>query len=160
MVSCILVSVTKEEEEFMNNQLKTLYFKYKEIINYLIVGGLTTVVSLVTYYLCVLTFLDPGHPVQLQIANVISWIFAVTFAYFTNRKYVFESKNRHILQEAMSFFGARVTTLLMDMGFMALLVSVIHMNDKIAKILVQFLIVVANYLFSNFFVFRKKDPTN
>ena len=92
MVSCILVSVTKEEEEFMNNQLKTLYFKYKEIINYLIVGGLTTVVSLVTYYLCVLTFLDPGHPVQLQIANVISWIFAVTFAYFTNRKYVFESK--------------------------------------------------------------------
>ena len=140
----------------MIQKLKELYFKYKEIINYLIVGGLTTVVSLVTYYLCVLTFLDPNDPVQLQIANVISWVLAVTFAYFTNRKYVFESKNTHMVQEAAAFFGARVTTLLMDMGFMALLVSVIHMNDKIAKILVQFLIVVANYVFSKFIVFRKQ----
>ena len=73
----------------MINRLKELYLKYKEIINYLIVGGLTTVVSLVTYYACVLTFLDPNNPLQLQIANVISWIFAVAFAYVTNRKYVF-----------------------------------------------------------------------
>ena len=140
----------------MINRLKELYLKYKEIINYLIVGGLTTVVSLFTYYACVLTFLDPNNPLQLQIANVISWIFAVAFAYVTNRKYVFESENRNIFQEAVAFFGSRVTTLLMDMGCMALLVSVIQMNDKIAKILVQFLIVVANYVFSKFFVFRKQ----
>ena len=135
---------------------KQLYLKHKEIINYLIVGGLTTVVSLISYYACVLTFLDPNNPIQLQIANIISWICAVTFAYFTNRKYVFESTNSNMLGEAAAFFGARVTTLLMDMGFMALLVSVLHMNDKIAKILVQFLIVVANYVLSKFLVFRKK----
>ena len=140
----------------MFEQCKQFYIKHKEIINYLIVGGLTTLVSLITYYACVLTFLDPNQPVQLQIANIISWIFAVLFAYFTNRKYVFESKNSNILGEAAAFFGARISTLLMDMGFMALLVSVLHMNDKIAKILVQFLIVVANYLFSKFLVFRKK----
>lgn len=140
----------------MIQRCKELYTRYREIINYLIVGGLTTVVSLVSYYACVLTFLDPTDPLQLQIANVISWILAVSFAYVTNRKYVFESKNTHILQEVTAFFGARVATLLLDMGCMALLVSVLHMNDKIAKILVQFIIVIANYVFSKFLVFRKK----
>lgn len=139
----------------MLQRCKELYIQYKEIINYLIVGGLTTVVSLVSYYVCVLTFLDPNDPLQLQIANVISWILAVSFAYITNRKYVFESKNSHVLQELTAFFGARVATLLLDMGCMALMVSVLHMNDKFSKILVQFIIVIANYLFSKFLVFRK-----
>ena len=58
--------------------MKELYNKYKEIINYVIVGGLTTVVSLAVYYALVLTVLNPDNPVQLQIANVISWIAAVT----------------------------------------------------------------------------------
>lgn len=57
-----------------------LYKKYKEIINYLIVGVLTTVVSLGTYYVCVLTVLNPDNALQLQIANIISWIAAVAFA--------------------------------------------------------------------------------
>ena len=91
------------------NTIKTLYQKYKELINYLIVGGLTTVVSLGVYYGCVLTFLNPEVPVQLQAANVLSWIAAVTFAYFTNRKYVFESKNEKRLQEAAAFYGSRDT---------------------------------------------------
>ena len=66
--------------------MKAVFIKYKEIIMYLIAGVLTTIVSLGVYYLCVLTILDPHNPVQLQAANVISWIAAVTFAYFTNRK--------------------------------------------------------------------------
>ena len=77
-----------------------LYKKYKEIISYLIVGVLTTVVSLGVYYACVLTFLNPENALQLQIANIISWVAAVTFAYFTNRKFVFESKNPDMLKEA------------------------------------------------------------
>ena len=76
-------------------KLISLYKRYKEIVNYLIVGGLTTVVSLGVYYGCVLTILDPEVAVQLQAANIISWIAAVTFAYFTNRKFVFESKNEN-----------------------------------------------------------------
>lgn len=136
--------------------MKEIYIKYKEIINYLIVGGLTTVVSLGVYYFCVLTFLDPQKPVQLQIANIISWIAAVTFAYFTNRKYVFESDDPNMLREGAAFFASRIGTLLMDMGTMFLLVTLMGINDKIAKLVVQVIVTVGNYLFSKLLVFRKK----
>ena len=101
-----------------------LYKKYKEIINYLIFGVLTTVVSLATYYICVFTFLNPENPVELQIANIISWIFAVIFAYVTNRKYVFESKEKNKVKEATKFVGSRVFTLILDMGVMWLGVTI------------------------------------
>lgn len=136
--------------------MKKLYYKYKEIINYLIVGGLTTVVSLGSYYLCVLTFLDPNTVLELQIANIISWICAVTFAYFANRKFVFESKNENKLKEAGSFYLSRVATLLMDMGIMFVLVTLLNFNDKIAKLVVQVVVTVLNYVFSKLFVFNKK----
>lgn len=137
-------------------KLISLYKKYKEIVNYLIVGGLTTVVSLGVYYGCVLTILDPEVAVQLQAANIISWIAAVTFAYFTNRKFVFESKNENKLKEAAAFYGSRVTTLLVDMGCMFLMVTLLGWNDKIAKLIVQVIVTVANYVLSKFIVFRKK----
>ena len=128
----------------------------REIVAYLIVGVLTTVVSLATYYICVLTFLDPQNPVQLQIANVISWIAAVTFAYFTNRKYVFQSTDPNIIKEGGAFFASRIGTLLMDMATMFLLVTLLGMNDKIAKLIVQVIVTVGNYVFSKFLVFRNK----
>ena len=134
--------------------MRELYYKYREIINYLIVGGLTTVVSLSVYYACVLTILDPHDPVQLQVANIISWIAAVTFAYFTNRKYVFESHDPDIVGEALKFFASRIGTLLMDMGTMFLLVTIMGMSDKIAKLIVQVIVTVGNYLFSKLLVFR------
>lgn len=136
-------------------QLIDIYKKYKEIIHYLIVGGLTTVVSLVSYYGCVVTFLDPENGMQLQLANIISWIGAVTFAYFTNRKYVFESTNQNQLGEAAAFYGSRVATLLMDMGCMFLMVTVCGMSDKIAKLVVQVIVTIGNYILSKFLVFRK-----
>ena len=131
-----------------------IYKKYKEIINYLIVGGLTTVVSLAAYYGCVLTFLSPEDGVQLQVANIISWIAAVTFAYFTNRKFVFESKNKNRLREAVAFYSSRVMTLLMDMGCMFLMVTLCGMNDKIAKLVVQVIVTVGNYILSKYLVFK------
>lgn len=134
-----------------------IYKKYKEIINYLIVGVLTTVVSLAVYYICVITFLDPKNAIELQIANVISWIAAVTFAYITNRKFVFESKNPDMLKEASAFVGARVVTLLMDMFCMFIMVTCMGLSDKIAKLMVQVIVIVANYVFSKIFVFRKKE---
>lgn len=133
--------------------IRRIYEKYKEVINYVIVGGLTTVVSLGSYYICVLTFLNPHNSFQLQIANIISWICAVAFAYVTNRKFVFESKNNRI-SEMIKFAGARVTTLLVDMISMAIFVSILGINDKISKIMVQFIVFVLNYVFSKFFVFR------
>ena len=132
-----------------------LYKKYEEIINYLIVGGLTTIVALIVYYGCVLTFLDPKNAFELQIANVISWIISVAFAYITNRIFVFKSKNKNYFKEIASFVGARITTLLMDMFTMFLLVTVLNGNDKIAKIISQIIVIVANYIFSKLFVFKK-----
>lgn len=140
----------------MKRKFHSFYLKYKEIVNYLIVGVLTTVISLAVYYLCTITFLNPKNAFQLQLANLISWVVSVTFAYFTNRKYVFESKNPHIFQEASAFFLARVGTLLMDMGIMFLCVTLIGMNDKIAKLISQIVVIIGNYIISKWFVFRKK----
>ena len=133
-----------------------LYHKYTEICNYLIVGGLTTVVSLAVYYGSVLTFLDPSRPVELQMANILSWICAVTFAYFTNRKFVFHSRNRNILKEAGSFYVSRLSTLLLEMAVMFIGVTVLGQNDKIVKLIDQVLVTVANYIISKLIVFRKK----
>ncbi len=138
------------------DKIKELYKKYKEIINYLIFGVLTTLVSLVVYYASVLTFLNPENSIQLQIANILSWIAGVTFAYFTNRKYVFESKEKNKLKEASKFFLSRVTTLLMDMLIMWLGVTILHGNDKIIKLISQVVVIVGNYIFSKLFVFKKK----
>lgn len=139
------------------NNFKAYYDKYIEIINYLIVGGLTTLVSLSVYYICVLTFLDPTSPMQLQIANIISWIAAVTFAYYANKKYVFNNNNRNISKEILLFYLFRVNTLLMDMSIMFVAVTLLGINDKIAKLIVQVIVTIANYILSKFFVFNEKD---
>lgn len=133
-----------------------LYKKYKEIINYLIVGALTTVVNLATYYICVLTFLSPENPIELQTANIIAWIVGVIFAYFTNRKFVFESKETNKLKEGVKFIGARLTTLALDMGVMWLGVTILGFSDKIIKLISQILVIVGNYIISKLFVFKKK----
>ncbi|MBR2290052.1 MAG: GtrA family protein [Clostridia bacterium] len=132
-----------------------MYQKYKEIVNYLIVGGLTTVLALGVYYGLVLTVLNPEDKIQLQIANILSWTAGVIFAYFTNRKFVFESKETDKLKEAGKFVGSRVVTLLMDMAIMGIFVSLLHFNDKIMKLVSQVVITVSNYVFSKLFVFKK-----
>ena len=126
-----------------------------EIVRYLIVGGLTTVVSLSVYYGCVLTFLDPKNPLQLQTANIISWIAAVTFAFFANRIFVFRSRGAGVLREAGAFYLARVGTLLMDMCIMFVGVTLMGYSDKVMKLIVQVVVTIANYVFSKLFVFRK-----
>ena len=138
-------------------KLLALYRRYREQLNYLIVGGLTTVVSLASYWICVNTFLDPENPLQLQTANIISWICAVSFAYFANRKYVFFSQERNRLKEAGKFFLSRLTTLGMEMAIMGLGVSVLGINDKIVKLVAQFIIIIANYILSKLLVFKKKE---
>lgn len=138
------------------NKVKELYQKYEEIIRYLVVGGLTTVVSLGSYYLAVLTVLNPDKPLELQIANIFSWVCAVTFAYVANRKFVFKSKNKNYLKEISSFVSSRVLTLLLDMGLMFVGVTILKANDKIMKLIVQVVVTVGNYIFSKLFVFKKE----
>lgn len=130
--------------------------KYREIINYLIVGILTTLVSLVTYYALVYTILNVENAIELQIANVISWITCVTFAYVANRIFVFKSKEKKIVKEILTFTSSRITTLLIDMGLMFLFVTTLGINDKIMKIIVQIIIIILNYIFSKLLVFKKR----
>jgi putative cell wall teichoic acid glycosylation protein gtcA len=127
----------------------------KEVILYIVFGVLTTLVSLVTYKLCVVTFLNAENALQLQIANIIAWIVSVAFAYVTNRKFVFESENSNKLQEASKFVTSRIATLLMDMLIMFIGVTLLKFNDGIIKLVSQVVIIVANYVFSKIFVFKK-----
>ena len=136
---------------------RELLKKYREQISYLVVGGLTTAVSLLTYYVCTKTFLNPEIPLQLQAANVISWICAVAFAYVTNRRYVFRSRAKNRVQEAAKFVLSRVTTLLMEMAIMWLGVTALGVNDRIVKLVAQVIIILANYVLSKLLVFRKKE---
>ena len=135
--------------------LNNLYKKYKEIINYLIFGGLTTVVSIVTYALFAKVF-----NIDYLISNVLSWVLAVLFAYITNKIFVFESETkskRQLLKECVSFFLARIISgILCDVGTFALMVRVFNINDIFSKIVTQAMVVIVNYIFSKFIVFRKK----
>ena len=132
-----------------------LFNKYKEIILYLVFGVLTTVVSLVSYYALTLTILNPNSAFDLQLANIISWILSVLFAYTTNRKFVFESKSNNIIKEATSFIGGRVFTLLLDMCIMFVFVTLLHLNDRLIKLLSQVTVILVNYVISKLFVFKK-----
>lgn len=137
--------------------MKKIYEKYKELFDYLIVGVLTTVISLLVYYACIWTFADPNNPFLLQVANVLSWIASVTFAYVMSRHFVFHSQNTNILKEVIQFFASRLATLFLDMGIMFLLVTVLKQNANIAKLVSQVVVIVMNYILSKLFVFKKKD---
>lgn len=140
--------------------MKELFNKYKEIIMYLIFGVLTTVISLIVYYALTYTILNPNNSIYLQIANILSWIAGVLFAYFTNREYVFESKNENKLKEFISFVGARVTTLILDMIIMGVGVTFLRINDKILKLISQVLVVIVNYVLSKLIIFKKSDKNS
>lgn len=132
-----------------------IYYKNPEIWNYLIVGFLTTVLALVIYFICTRTFLDASNPFELQVANVISWVLAVIFAYFTNRIFVFKSKNTHKIKEFIKFVGSRIISLLMDMFVMFIFVTVLSYGDVVGKIASQIVVIIANYVLSKLFVFKK-----
>lgn len=145
----------------MIKKIKELYVKYKEIINYLIFGVLTTLVNLITKYILLFTILNPTNGFQLQIAIIISWIAGVLFAYFTNRKFVFESKNENKLKEFISFVVARIATLLLEMFIMWFFVTLLKLNSDlyvvIFTLVAQVAVVIGNYIFSKLFVFKKTD---
>ena len=137
----------------MIKKLLNLYKKYEEIINYIVVGGVTTIISILSYYLFRI-ILSSNTNLNVQISTVFSWIVAVTFAYFANRIFVFKSNNSR-KTEAVKFVTSRIMSLLIEMLVMFILTSVVKINDKVAKVLVQFIIVILNYLFSKIFVFKK-----
>lgn len=147
----------KKKAVIVVSKIIEIYKKNKEVINYLIFGFLTTVINLFVYYALTFTILDPNKAISLQTANITAWIVGVIFAYVTNRKYVFESKNENMMKEFSGFIGARVITLGLDMLVMLVGVTLLKGNDKIFKLISQVLVIVGNYLFSKLFVFEKQE---
>lgn len=136
-----------------------LYHKYEEIINYLIVGGLTTVISLAVKYGLLFTVMDASDALELQIAVIISWIVAVAFAYFANRIFVFHSKSKQYLKEVSGFVAGRIATLIMEMVIMWFFVTLLKLDSNlwviIWTVVAQILVIVGNYVISKLFVFKK-----
>ena len=129
--------------------------RIKELILYVFFGVLTTLVNLVCYWL-----LTAPLKVQYQVASVISWIVAVLFAYIVNKLFVFESRGMKpalLMKEMGLFFGARLSSLLLfDLAGLALCVEVFHINDFLAKLLMNVLVVIYNYIASKLVIFQKR----
>ena len=141
-------------------KLIELYKKYEEVVNYLVMGGLATVVNLGVKYALLFTILNAENPTQLQISVIISWIAACLFAYFTNRIIVFKSKSKNVIKEFLSFISARIFTLGLEMLIMFIFVTALKLNSDlwvvIWSIVAQIVVIVANYFFSKLFIFKKE----
>ena len=135
------------------NIFEPFYKKHKEMLLYLFFGGLTFVISVITY-----AFFNVSLGMNELVANIFSWILAVLFAFFTNRIWVFDSNAEDmngILKEMVSFFGGRVATLLMEEVILYVGIKLLSMNSIGVKVAAQILVLIGNYLISKLFVFKK-----
>lgn len=136
------------------NIFEPFYKKNKEVLMYLFFGGLTTVVSIASY-----AAFTVACGLNELIANVLSWILAVSFAYVTNRIWVFESDAHTFsafIKEIVSFFGGRVITLLMEELILFVFITQLGFNGIVVKTVAQVIVIVANYVISKLLVFRSK----
>ena len=157
-----------------------LWQKYKEPIAYIFFGVLTTLVNVVVYCFCAEVL-----QIYYLIANVLAWVGSVLFAFVTNKLWVFESKSwtvSVVLAEGAGFFLARVATGVVDMALMWLLVDVVALEDVhglaswvpshmfavmeklgmvdgelVAKIIVNIVVIVLNYVASKLWIFSRVD---
>lgn len=152
----------------MMMKIKELFCKYKELITYVIFGGLTTLVNFIAFYIFTQILGDKLYLLN----NAIAWVVSVVFAYVTNKLFVFESKSwdlKLVVKESIEFIGARVFSFLIEEGGMLLFISVLGFGDVtlnildfaitgqlITKLILAVIVVIMNYFFSKFIIFKKK----
>ncbi|MBE6854940.1 MAG: GtrA family protein [Ruminococcus sp.] len=143
-------------------KLQDIYYKYENVWLYLYFGALATFMSLATQYLAAFVLTKWGYNVNDGIPNVIcttfSWVITVSFAFYTNKTYVFKSKSetrKDFMREFIAFYGARLATYFMEIGIMLLFATLLRWNYYLVKFGAQFLILIGNYIFSKLVVFRK-----
>ena len=139
----------------MKATLKKLFHAFftKEVLAYIFFGICTTLVNIVVFQVC--TALLRWN---WALSNILAWILSVLFAFFTNKLFVFQSKDsglKRFLWETVTFFGARILSLGVDMVGMWLLLDLLHVNSLLSKILVNVVVIVVNYILSKFIIFRK-----
>lgn len=131
-----------------------LWKRYKAVILYLIFGGITTIINILTYAIGY-QILGLGN----VMSNTIAWLFAVIIAYITNKLWVFESRslnNKNLVHELMSFFSCRIITGGIDLIIMYVSVDRMHFNPIIMKIVANFIVIVSNYFASKYLIFNRK----
>ena len=148
----------RERGHEMIEKIKQLCIKHREILVYLIVGGLTTLVSWAAKFLWNFAFYGgTAYPTSLQntVLSVVNWVAGVAFAYPTNRRWVFQSKNPNILAEAGSFVGSRLLTMLLGWLLNLLFTNVLGVPMMVSTVIASVFVVVGNYVISKLLVFRK-----
>ena len=138
----------------MIQTIKALLEKYKEQWHYLIVGVCTTLVNYLIYTPLVL--LVPFFEKNYQLANALAWAGAVTFAYFANGAFVYNSTDRRGIKEAGAFVLSRVFSLALEAFLLYIMVDLLHLDKLLAKIAVSVVTIVVNYLTGKL-VFKKRD---
>ena len=131
-------------------KMKALAAAYREQLAYLVVGVITTVINYAVY----LFFTDVVN-IHYIASNIIAWVAAVAFAYFANGKWVYCSTSRRSVKEAFSFVLSRLFSLGLETVCLFLLVDLLHVNQRIAKLLMQVMVTVVNYL-TGLLVFKHK----
>ena len=136
----------------MIKNIKKLLIKYREIIFYLLFGVLTTVINYIVYF----AFLY-GLNIHYIASNIIAWVVAVTFAYITNRAFVFNSHSRgkKIVDEFIKFIGARIVSGVMETVILFIGIDLLNASGIFVKIFASILVVIANYFFSKLIIFTK-----
>lgn len=119
-----------------------------EIIRYLFWGVATTVVNIVSYYLF------SQFIVGIFIPTTIAWIISIIFAYVTNTLFVFK-ETRLKIKQFVEFTLSRLSTLVIEIILMYVLVNLIFIDDMIAKIVANVVVIILNYVISKLFVFKK-----
>lgn len=138
----------------MINKIKTLICKYWDILTYLVFGVLTTVVNYLVY-IPLYNFLG----LSAALSNAIAWVFAVAFAYLTNKPFVFKSYDwslQTVIPELTKFVSCRIASGAAETIILLVTVDLLHWNGNIWKLITSVLVVVLNYFASKFLVFRKK----
>lgn len=127
--------------------------KMQELIRYGIVGVATTLVSYATLWLfCYPLDINPDA------ANVLSILCAVIFAYVANKLVVFRTHCTTLSElgrEALSFFAARAATMVLETVGFSLVHNLLHLSPMIAKLVISVVVLIANYVLSKLFVFRR-----
>lgn len=134
-------------------KIRELIMKYRSMILYVVFGALTTLVNMAAYALCFSVLGIPNVP-----STVIAWVLAVSFAFVTNKLWVFDSKSwdgRTLRHEIPAFFGARLLTGLLDVGIMYVTVDVMGWNGMVWKLISNVIVIILNYIASKLFIFRK-----
>ena len=130
-----------------------LYARYKEILLYILFGGVSTVVSIGSFILC-----ETALGLDVLIANGISWVLAVATAYATNRTWVFgsDARGKALWMEMGSFFSGRLLTLLMEEAILLIFVTWLGFPGVWVKVAAQIAVLVGNYFISKLIIFKKK----